>query len=173
MVEHGLKERAPRPRIPARSAIAQPTETRPKMSRIASLLVLACALCPVTARAQVSNSDLLTRIDRLEAALRELTGTVEQLQYRNREIEQQLQRLQAAAPAAAPASRSAAQAAIAPPPAQYSPPPPAPYSPSTSQAAPIAPPSRNGRASPMGRRFLQPRCSRRCGEGSPTATAAS
>lgn len=66
------------------------------MIRSASLLVVAlgCTLCVDAASAQVSEADLVTRMDRLEATIRELTGSVEQLQYRNRELEQQLQRLQ-------------------------------------------------------------------------------
>src|SRR5271155_4396373 len=94
------------------------TETPMSMIRFASLLALACVLCGRAGHAQVSTADLLTRIDRLEAALRELTGTVEQLQYRNQQLEQEVQRLQAAAPSATPPR----------PTAQYSPPPP-PYSP--------------------------------------------
>ena len=66
------------------------------MIRSASLVVaaLACVLGADAAGAQVSTADLLTRIDRLEAAIRDLTGNVEQLQYRNQQLEQQLQRLQ-------------------------------------------------------------------------------
>src|SRR5262249_7555691 len=37
--------------------------------------------------AQMSGSDLLLRLDRLEAQLRQLTGNVEQLQYRNQQLE--------------------------------------------------------------------------------------
>jgi tol-pal system protein YbgF len=97
------------------------------MNRFISFFVVAllCALWGDAARAQMSQTDLLTRIDRLEAALRELTGTVEQLQYRNQQLEQQFKALQDAAqtgarppsPTAAPPQR---------PGAQYSPPPTAP-----------------------------------------------
>lgn len=87
------------------------------MIRPVSLLVAALAMSLVagTARAQGSEADLLTRIDRLEAALRDVTGQVEQLQFRNRELEQQLQRLQAGMPQAGMpqagmAPRSTAQA---------------------------------------------------------------
>ena len=45
----------------------------------------------------MSDADLVTRIGRLEATIRELTGNVEQLQYRNQQLEQQVQRLQAEA----------------------------------------------------------------------------
>ena len=66
------------------------------MIRSASFLVVAltAALWVEGAHAQASNPDLLSRIDRLEQALRDLTGTVEQLQYRNQQLEQQLRRLQ-------------------------------------------------------------------------------
>src|SRR5262249_37417474 len=44
--------------------------------------------------AQMSPSELVTRLDRLENQIRQLTGLVEQLQYRNQQLEAQLQRLQ-------------------------------------------------------------------------------
>ena len=105
----------------------QTQSKKPKaMIRAASLLALACALWASSARAQTSESDLVTRIDHLEEEIRELTGNVEQLQYRNQQLEQMIQRLQGAAPAAEP-SRSAGQYAPPPgpqysPPAQYPPP---------------------------------------------------
>src|SRR5262249_19771791 len=40
------------------------------------------------AQGQASEADLIVRLDRLENALRQLTGTVEQLQYRNQQLEQ-------------------------------------------------------------------------------------
>ena len=99
--------------------------TQSKMSkamiRSASLLALACALSTGNAHAQTSESDLVTRIDRLEEEIRNLTGSVEQLQYRNQQLEQMIQRLQGASPTAE-SSRSAGQ--YAPPRGgQYSPPP--------------------------------------------------
>jgi tol-pal system protein YbgF len=42
--------------------------------------------------AQVSPSELVLRLDRLENQVRQLTGLVEQLQYRNQQLEQQLRR---------------------------------------------------------------------------------
>jgi tol-pal system protein YbgF len=45
--------------------------------------------------AQLSAPDLVLRIDRLEEEIRRLTGLVEQLQYRNQQLEQQLRRAQA------------------------------------------------------------------------------
>jgi tol-pal system protein YbgF len=38
--------------------------------------------------------DFSVRLDRMESALRQLTGTIEQLQYRNQQIEMQLKRMQ-------------------------------------------------------------------------------
>jgi tol-pal system protein YbgF len=53
------------------------------------------ALCgPGAALAQQSASDLLVRIDHLENELRQLTGLVEQLQYRNQQLESALKRMQ-------------------------------------------------------------------------------
>jgi tol-pal system protein YbgF len=93
------------------------------MIRSASLLVVAfvCTLWAHSACAQ-SSADLLTRIDHLEAAMRDLTGSMEQLQYRNQQLEQQVQQLQAAMqggggrPAAAP---QRPQAQYAPPSQTY------------------------------------------------------
>jgi tol-pal system protein YbgF len=47
--------------------------------------------------AQLSAPDLVLRIDRLEEEIRRLTGLLEQLQYRNQQLEQQLRRAQGAA----------------------------------------------------------------------------
>jgi tol-pal system protein YbgF len=44
--------------------------------------------------AQLSAPDLVLRIDRLEEEIRRLTGLLEQLQYRNQQLEQQLRRAQ-------------------------------------------------------------------------------
>ncbi|MEP7029745.1 MAG: tol-pal system protein YbgF [Pseudolabrys sp.] len=44
--------------------------------------------------AQSDPADLTVRIDRIENALRQLTGTLEQLQYRNQQLEMQLKRMQ-------------------------------------------------------------------------------
>jgi len=102
------------------------------MMRTARLLVaaLACGLAAHAARAQESPSDLLTRIDRLEATIRNLTGSVEQLQYRDQQLEQQLLRLQAQLPGGVPAAVApprlggpapAAPAAVSAPPAPPAP----------------------------------------------------
>src|SRR6516164_3404704 len=89
-------------------------KTSHTMIRSASLLVMTGALWAGAAHAQMSGADLVTRIDRLQAQVRELTGTVEELQYRNQQLEQEVQRLRAAAPGGAAAT---------PPTAQSSPPP--------------------------------------------------
>jgi tol-pal system protein YbgF len=44
--------------------------------------------------AQADPGDLSVRLDRMESALRQLTGTLEQLQYRNQQLEMQLKRMQ-------------------------------------------------------------------------------
>jgi len=44
--------------------------------------------------AQSDPSDISVRLDRMEGALRQLTGTIEQLQYRNQQLESQLKRMQ-------------------------------------------------------------------------------
>ena len=44
--------------------------------------------------AQSDPGDLSVRLDRMEGALRQLTGTIEQLQYRNQQLELQLKRMQ-------------------------------------------------------------------------------
>jgi tol-pal system protein YbgF len=127
------------------------------MTRSISFFVVAlvCALWGGAARAQMSQADLLTRIDRLEAALRELTGTVEQLQYRNQQVEQQLRALQDASQTGARPPASPQPQSPPRPNAQYSPPPavapPAPIVAAAPPPAPIEPepppppPGRSGR----------------------------
>ena len=44
--------------------------------------------------AQVTGTELVLRLDRLEAQIRQLTGLVEQLQYRNQQLEAQVKRSQ-------------------------------------------------------------------------------
>ena len=44
--------------------------------------------------AQASGPDLLVRLDRLEAQIRQLTGVIEQLQYRNQQLEAHVRRMQ-------------------------------------------------------------------------------
>jgi tol-pal system protein YbgF len=121
---------------------------RNAMIRSAFLLALTGVLWAGGAHAQLSEADLVTRFDRLQAQVRELTGTIEQLQYRNQQLEQEVQRLRAGAP---PAAAPQPSAQYSPPPPRYSspqyPPPAAPY-PTDAQApgaiaapAPVAGPS--------------------------------
>jgi len=44
--------------------------------------------------AQVSGPDLVVRLERLESQIRQLTGTIEQLQFRNQQLESQIRRMQ-------------------------------------------------------------------------------
>jgi tol-pal system protein YbgF len=59
-------------------------------------------------------AELTVRLDRLENALRQLTGTIEQLQYRNQQLETQVRALQQGG-AVAPPQPSAATPALPPP----------------------------------------------------------
>jgi len=138
---------------------ANPAKKLPVMIRSISLVVVALsgALWGGAAHAQMSQADLLTRIDRIEAALRDLTGTVEQLQYRNQQLEQQLRALQDASQTGArpPASPPPPPSSPSRPMAQYSTPPvapaPAPVIAAAPPPAPIEPepppppPGRSGR----------------------------
>ena len=47
-----------------------------------------------SALAQTPEADLILRLDRLEGQMRQLTGAIEQLQYRNQQLEAQVRRLQ-------------------------------------------------------------------------------
>ncbi|MGC1777670.1 MAG: tol-pal system protein YbgF [Xanthobacteraceae bacterium] len=128
-----------------------------RRSSPAFVLALACLLLGAgAARAQDTPSDVVTRLDRLEETVRDLTGQVQELQYHNQQLEQQLQQLQSGAasggnavgrsgppppPVANVAPMAMDQRATvstslpppsatqysAPPPAQYSPPPAAQY----------------------------------------------
>jgi tol-pal system protein YbgF len=80
--------------------------------------MLAGAILVSPARAQMSESELVTRLNRLENQVRQLTGQVEQLQYRNSQLEQQLART-AGAPQTIPARTPAPQPQYAPPPQPY------------------------------------------------------
>ena len=62
------------------------------------------------AQAQMSESELVNRLNRLENMVRQLTGQVEQLQYRNQQLERG-----ASAPQTIPARPSAPQPQYAPP----------------------------------------------------------
>ena len=64
--------------------------------RIAAALAAALIAPAAPARAQMSSSDMIVRIEQLENQIRQLTGTVEQLQFRNRQLEEQLRQMQGA-----------------------------------------------------------------------------
>jgi tol-pal system protein YbgF len=67
-------------------------------------------------------AELTVRLDRLENALRQMTGTIEQLQHRNQQLEQQVLRMQqGGAPAAAPSAATPAVPPRATPPAPTAP----------------------------------------------------
>lgn len=119
-------------------------------TRIAALAAL-IGLGAAPATAQMSASDLVVRIDQLENQVRQLTGTVEQLQFRNQQLESQLKRMQEdtdfrfqdlakGGARTAPPARSGA--ASAPPP-----PPPSPTLGAAPVAAPPPPPASTGRRS--------------------------
>jgi tol-pal system protein YbgF len=75
--------------------------------RILTFAALCCALAG-PAGAQSSASDIYVRLDQLEGQIRALTGQIEQLQFRNQQLENQLRRLQD--------EGGARQQAMAPPP---------------------------------------------------------
>lgn len=123
----------------------------------AAAVAMALALS-APAMAQMSEGDAFLRVERLENQLRQITGTIEQLEHRNRQLEQQIKRLQDEIDyrfqqqqgAAPPARQQSAAPPSSPPPP---PPPPAPAAKSAGQpmppaaapAEPVAPP-------PSGRR---------------------
>ena len=99
-------------------AALKPANLRPIMIRFASLLFLGLICLPGarSARAQDADSELVTRVDRMEQTIRNLTGQVEQLQYHNQQLEQQVQRLQqqmqgSASPSSPPRPRAICAAA--------------------------------------------------------------
>jgi tol-pal system protein YbgF len=87
--------------------------------RISALLLAGMLAFAPPAFAQMSESDLVMRLNRLENQVRQLTGTVEQLQFRNQQLEQQLRRQDDAdlrgRPPARPAVAPAAQQPMQPP----------------------------------------------------------
>jgi tol-pal system protein YbgF len=92
--------------------------------RFTALVPAFCAglLVSSPAFAQMSESDLVMRINRLEAQVRQLTGQNEQLQYRNQQLEQQLSHGQQGGPPARGPAAPQPQAQYAPPPPQAYPP---------------------------------------------------
>ena len=69
-----------------------------KHIRVAAFVFTAFAVAswPATASAQqqMDESDVVVRIDQLQNQIRQLTGSVEQLQFRNQQLEQQMKRMQ-------------------------------------------------------------------------------
>jgi tol-pal system protein YbgF len=61
--------------------------------RLAALLIGLLAGSSL-AHAQASDADVVLRIDQLQSQVRQLTGSVEQLQYRNQQLEQALRKMQ-------------------------------------------------------------------------------
>ena len=88
---------------------------RAAFAAIASACVIAI---PTTASAQVSAAELLVRIDRLENQIRQLTGEIEQMRYRNQQVEAALNELRAGELGARSGSRGPAGAPGAAPPYQ-------------------------------------------------------
>ncbi len=130
------------------------------MIRSVFVAALACSLSAGAAHAQMSESDLLTRIDQLQAQVRDLTGTVEELQHRNQLLQQQVQQMQpgqGAAPGAAPGGMGQArpnpQYATAPQAPQYSPPPPAAPPPANAQYSPPSYPQPSSPQYPSGPQY--------------------
>ncbi|RAI36390.1 hypothetical protein CH340_03020, partial [Rhodoplanes serenus] len=68
------------------------------LARLAALLLLGAAFAAgpavAPATAQMSESDLIVRLNQLESQMRRLTGDLEQAQFRNQQLEQQLRRMQ-------------------------------------------------------------------------------
>ncbi len=61
---------------------------------VAGLAFACCVLAVSQAAAQASAGDLYVKVDQLENQMRQLTGAVEQLQYRNQQLEAALKRMQ-------------------------------------------------------------------------------
>ncbi len=71
---------------------------RTSLSRLA---IAAVAFLALSAAASAQDDDINGRLDRLENSLHELTGTIEQLQYRNQQLEQRINQLQGGGSSAA------------------------------------------------------------------------
>ncbi len=65
-----------------------------RLKRALATALLFGALGTLPAYAQVTATDLLVRIDQLENQVRQLTGAVEQLQFRNQQLETSVRRTQ-------------------------------------------------------------------------------
>src|SRR5580704_11330269 len=79
--------------IVSRTSAPPSSMMRTMLNRVAAAAF--CALMsPTAAFAQVGSAELLVRIDRLENQVRQFTGQLEQMQYRNQQLEAALKRLQ-------------------------------------------------------------------------------
>src|SRR6516165_6991164 len=78
-------------------------------------LVALCGAFALPAGAQSSGSDIFVRLDQLEGQIRALTGQIEQLQYRNQQLENQLRRMQEEGGARQQAMAPPARSSGAPP----------------------------------------------------------
>jgi tol-pal system protein YbgF len=69
---------------------------RTMLNRVAFAAISAAFLVAIPARAfsQAGPTELMVRMDRLENQIRQLTGQIEQMQYRNQQLEAALRRLQ-------------------------------------------------------------------------------
>jgi tol-pal system protein YbgF len=93
-----------------------PTMLQPiSRSTLAFVLLFACLMSTQAAHAQDSPSDVVTRLDQLEETVRDLTGQVQELQYRNQQLEQEVQRLQGSGAAPPIAAGPPSSAAPSPP----------------------------------------------------------
>src|ERR1700738_5560540 len=90
--------------------------TRFETSILVPVMFAGALAVAAPARAQMTESELVMRLNRLENQVRQLTGQIEQLQYRNQQLEQQPAR----APQGGPPPRAGA---VPPPQPQYAPPP--------------------------------------------------
>jgi len=91
-----------------------------------------------TGQGESSQTELVLRVDRLEAQIRELTGVNEQLQYRNRQLETQI-RSMGGVPGSVQGAASGPQTAAVPP--QQMPPPGQPMRPPVPQSGPVVVPA--------------------------------
>jgi tol-pal system protein YbgF len=93
----------------------------PTQIRAVLLAFFAGILIASPAVAQMSESDLVMRLNRMENQVRQLTGQVEQLQYRNQQLEQQLARGSQGAAPAPPQRQPVPQQQYSPPQQAYPP----------------------------------------------------
>lgn len=119
--------------------ISLPSAVVRSASRLRLFAVVAAALAVSSpAMAQMSESDAYLRVERLENQLRQLTGTIEALEHRNRQLEQQIKRLRDEIDYRL---QQQAGAPTPPPPPAKSATPPMPPVAAASPAEPVAPPS--------------------------------